>query len=240
MTWNPQPSVRWNLRACQLVLLFSVVKSLQLQAQTLQVNYQFTPSKSQCSLGSTIFPRSTWNPSYHSMISMDLPRLSVAKKRWSSTCVRGRQRWAPPTWRATRAWGRRRACGIGALARAQAGGGCVGGSWEPLTPWKIDEHGWVYPEKMDEHGWILRSAFLLEFFFGWHFFTVFWWIWTTPKLELDTGHFTETRDFTYAGELRSEMGKKIGSLWQRDYVVGHPPRIGSRNCKKPPSVGITG
>ena len=45
-----------------------------------------------------------------------------------------------------------------------------------MKPWKLDENDgftMVYPEKMDEHGWILRSAFLLEIFLGWHFFTVF-------------------------------------------------------------------
>ena len=113
------------------------------------------------------------------------------------------------------------------------------GTFETLeTGWKW----WVYHGLPRENGWTWVDFEVCIFtgdFFGLAFFYgFFWWIWTTPKLELDTGHFTETRDFTYAGDFfRSEMGRRIGSLWQRDYVVGHPPRIGSRNCKKPPRGG---
>ena len=97
---------------------------------------------------------------------------------------------------------------------------------------------WFTQRKWMNMGGFWGLHFYWRFFWAGIFLRFFLWIWTTPKLELDTGHFTETRDFTYAGDFfRSEMGRRIGSLWQRDYVVGHPPRIGSRNCKKPPRGG---
>ena len=126
---------------------------------------------------------------------------------------------------------------------SSGGRGCVGGSyrnlWNPGNWMKMMGLPWFTQRKWMNMGGFWGLHFYWRFFWAGIFLRFFLWIWTTPKLELDTGHFTETRDFTYAGDFfRSEMGRRIGSLWQRDYVVGHPPRIGSRNCKKPPRGGI--